>query len=92
MMYWLPGTPASSARLYWESFGKTRQDPVRILVGYSVFPMEIFRTFRHWAEKRYLNLVYCNRLGRGGHFAVFEQPKLFVEELRACFRKMREAV
>ncbi len=89
MMYWLPGTAASSARLYWESFGKTSQDPVRIPVGYSVFPKEIFRVSRRWAEKRYLNLVYWNRLDRGGHFAAFEQPKLFVEELRACFRKMR---
>jgi pimeloyl-ACP methyl ester carboxylesterase len=89
MMYWLPGAAASSARLYWESFGKTNMDPVRIPVGMSVFPKEIFRVSRRWAEKRYLNLVYWNRLDRGGHFAAFEQPKLFVDELRACFRKMR---
>ena len=89
MMYWLPGAAASSARLYWESFGKTSQEPVRIPVGYSVFPKEIFRVSRRWAEKRYQNLVYWNRLDRGGHFAAFEQPGLFAQELRACFRKMR---
>lgn len=89
MLYWLPGTAASSARLYWESFGKTNMDPVRIPAGLSVFPKEIFRVSRRWAEKHYLNLVYWNRVDRGGHFAAFEQPKVFVDELRACFRKMR---
>ncbi len=89
MMYWLPGAGASSARLYWESFGKTSAEPVRIPVGCSIFPREIFRISKRWAEKRYLNLVYWNRLDRGGHFAAFEQPQLFVQELRSCFRKMR---
>ena len=89
MMYWLPRTAASSARIYWESFGKTNMDPVRIPVGMTIFPKEIFRVSRRWAEKRYLNLVYWNRVDRGGHFAAFEQPKVFVEELRACFRKMK---
>ena len=89
MLYWLPGAAASSARLYWESFGKTSSDPVRIPVGVSIFPKEIFRVSRRWAEKRYQNLVYWNRLDRGGHFAAFEQPQLYVQEVRACFRKMR---
>jgi pimeloyl-ACP methyl ester carboxylesterase len=89
MLYWLPGAAASSARLYWESFGKTSAEPVRIPVGCSIFPREIFRVSKRWAEKRYLNLVYWNRLDRGGHFAAFEQPQLFVQELRSCFRKMR---
>jgi pimeloyl-ACP methyl ester carboxylesterase len=89
MLYWLPGAAASSARLYWESFGKTGLDPVRIPVGCSIFPKEIFRVSRRWAEKRYQNLVYWNRLDRGGHFAAFEQPQLYVQEVRACFRKMR---
>ena len=89
MMYWLPRAAASSARLYWESFGKNSTDPVRIPVGCSIFPREIFRVSRRWAEKRYQNLVYWNRLDRGGHFAAFEQPQLFVQELRACFQKMR---
>lgn len=88
MMYWLPRAAASSARLYWESFSKTNVDPVGIPVGCSIFPKEIFRVSRRWAEKRYKNLVYWNRLDRGGHFAAFEQPQLFAQELRACFRKM----
>lgn len=89
MMYWLPGVGASSARLYWESFGKGNTDPVRIPVGCSIFPKEIFRSSRRWAEKRYTNLVYWNELDRGGHFAAFEQPGLFVEEVRAAFRPVR---
>jgi pimeloyl-ACP methyl ester carboxylesterase len=90
MLYWLPNTAASSARLYWESFGKINYDPVRIPVGCSIFPKEIFRASRRWAEQRYPNLVYWNRLDKGGHFAAFEQPHAFVAELRACFGKMRE--
>ena len=89
MLYWLPRTAASSARLYWESFGKGSLEPVRIPVGVSAFPKEITRVSRRWAEKRYKDLVYWNRLDRGGHFAAFEQPELFTQELRACFRKMR---
>jgi pimeloyl-ACP methyl ester carboxylesterase len=89
MLYWLPRAAASSARLYWESFLKTRLDPVRIPVGVSVFPKEIFRVSRRWAEKRYQNLVYWNQLDRGGHFPALEQPELFAQEVRACFRKMR---
>jgi epoxide hydrolase len=85
MLYWLPNSAASSARLYWESFNKIAYDPIRIPVGCSVFPKEIFRVSRRWAEKRYTNLVYWNRLEKGGHFAAFEQPELFVGELRACF-------
>lgn len=90
MFYWIPNAAASSARLYWESFNKLSMDPVRIPVGCSIFPKEIFRTSRRWAEKRYPNLVYWNRLEKGGHFAAFEQPETFVHELRACFRKMRD--
>ena len=89
MLYWLPNAATSSARLYWESFNKRNNEPVRIPVGCSIFPKEFFRASRRWAEKRYPNLVYWNRLDRGGHFAAFEQPDLFVKELRACFRKMR---
>lgn len=89
MFYWLPGTGASSARLYWESFARTKLDPVRVPSGVSLFPKEIFRASRRWVEKRYTNLVYWNELPRGGHFAAFEQPEAFVRELRACFRQMR---
>jgi pimeloyl-ACP methyl ester carboxylesterase len=89
MLYWLPRTAASSARFYWESFGKGSTAPVPVPVGISAFPKEIFRTSRRWAEKRYQHLVYWNRLDRGGHFAAFEQPELFTQEVRACFRQMR---
>jgi len=89
MLYWLPGTGASSARLYWESFDAPLLAEVDVPAGASIFPKEILRTSRRWAEKRFRKLVHWNHLDRGGHFAAFEQPELFVEELRACFRKMR---
>lgn len=89
MLYWLPRTAASSARLYWESYNQMSMDPIKVPVGCSIFPKEIYRVSRRWAEKRYENLHYFNEVERGGHFAVFEQPELFVRELRACFRGMR---
>jgi hypothetical protein len=89
MMYWLTNSSASSARLYWESFRTPNMDPVNIPAGASIFPKEIFRSSRRWAEKRFTRLVYWNELERGGHFAAFEQPELFVGELRGCFRAMR---
>ena len=89
MMYWLTNSAASSARLYWESFGTPNMEPITIPVGASIFPKEIFRSSRRWAEKRFTRLVHWNELERGGHFAAFEQPELFVGELRACFRAMR---
>lgn len=89
MLYWLPGAAASSARLYWESFGRASQAPVDIPVGCSIFPKEIFRSSRRWAEKRFRKLVHWNELDRGGHFAAFERPETFVDEVRACFRHVR---
>ncbi len=89
MLYWLPANAASSARLYWESFRSMPMDPVTIPVGCSIFPKEIFRTSRRWAEKRYPKLVYFNELAKGGHFAAFEQPETFVREVRNCFKVMR---
>lgn len=89
MLYWLPGTAASSARLYYESFRAFPTDKVTVPVACSIFPRELFRASRRWAEKRFSNLVHWNELDRGGHFAAFEQPALFVEELRAGFRSMR---
>ena len=89
MMYWLTDSAASSARLYWESFDTPNMEPITIPVGASIFPKEIFRSSRRWAEKRFTRLVHWNELERGGHFAAFEQPELFVGELRACFRAMR---
>ncbi len=89
MIYWLTNSAASSARLYWESIATPNLDPLDLPVGISVFPREILRPSRRWAEKRFSRLVHWNELERGGHFAAFEQPALFVQELRDCFRHMR---
>ena len=93
MFYWLTGSGASSARLYWESFNRAFGGDggrrVELPTGCSIFPKEIVPTPRSWAEQRYANIVYWNELAKGGHFAAFEQPELFVEELRACFRLLR---
>jgi pimeloyl-ACP methyl ester carboxylesterase len=88
MLYWLPATGASSARLYWESFSKFGEGTVSIPSGASQFPKEIIPAPRKWAERRYTNLVYWNEVDKGGHFAAWEQPELFVSELRACFGRM----
>jgi pimeloyl-ACP methyl ester carboxylesterase len=85
MMYWLTNAGGSSARLYWESFSKPVMDEITIPTGCSLFPKEIFRSSKRWIEKRFTNLVYFNELSSGGHFAAFEQPDIFVNELRACF-------
>lgn len=90
MLYWLPGNAASSARLYWESFGAFTATPVQVPVGCSIFPKEIFRPSRRWAAKKFARLVYWNELEKGGHFAAFEQPEVFVRELRAAFGAMRQ--
>jgi len=89
MLYWLPATGASSARLYWESFNQPSLDPIEVPVGCSIFPKEIFRISRRWAEGRFTDLRYWNELSTGGHFAAFEQPDAFTDEVRACFRTMR---
>jgi pimeloyl-ACP methyl ester carboxylesterase len=89
MLYWLPATGASSARLYWESFTKPGLDPVAVPTGCSIFPKEIIRPPRRWAEGRFADLRYWNEVERGGHFAAFEQPALFVDEVRSFFRLVR---
>ncbi|HVN02710.1 MAG TPA: alpha/beta fold hydrolase [Caulobacteraceae bacterium] len=91
MLYWLPGAGASSGRIYWESFGAAAQGApvIELPVGVSLFPKEIFRPSRRWAEKRMSNIIHWNELTKGGHFAAWEQPAVFVEELRACFGKVR---
>ena len=90
MMYWLTNSSASSARLYWESFNSFNMDPIHMPVGCSIYPREIFRCSRRWAERRFSNIIHWNHLDKGGHFAAFEQPELFVEELRTCFRQLPE--
>jgi pimeloyl-ACP methyl ester carboxylesterase len=89
MLYWLTGSAASSARLYWESFRSMGLGEVDIPTGCSIFPKEIFICSRRWAENRYKNIIYWNELEKGGHFAAFEQPESFVQELRNCFRLLR---
>lgn len=89
MLYWLTGTGASAARLYWESFGGGNDGRIAVPAGASAFPKDIMPVPRSWMEQRYENMVYWNELDRGGHFAAWEQPELFVAELRQCFGLMR---
>jgi len=86
MLYWLTETATSSARIYWESFGKGRAGEVTIPMGGSIFPKEIMRPSRRWAEQRFKNIVHWNRLDKGGHFAAFEQPELYLDEIRTFAR------
>jgi len=89
MLYWLPGAGASSARLYWESFRNPQLEPIKTPTGCSIFPHEIIRLTRRWAEQRFSDIRYWNELDKGGHFAAFEQPARFVGELRNFFRLVR---
>jgi pimeloyl-ACP methyl ester carboxylesterase len=89
-LYWLTNTAVSSARLYWESkLAFFAPKGVKIPTAVSVFPDELYSAPRSWAEKAYPNLVYYNRLPKGGHFAAWEQPQALTEELRASFRSLR---
>jgi pimeloyl-ACP methyl ester carboxylesterase len=90
-LYWFTDTAASSARLYAESFVTDfRTIKVDVPVGVSVFPREVYQPPKIWAERTYSHLFYWNdAIPRGGHFAAFEQPALFVNELRNCFRSIR---
>jgi pimeloyl-ACP methyl ester carboxylesterase len=89
-LYWLTGTAVSSARLYWEN-NLAFFDPkhIAIPVAVSVFPDEIYAAPRSWTERAYPNLIYFNKLDKGGHFAAWEQPELFTRELRAAFAPLR---
>lgn len=89
MLYWLPANGASSARLYWESFGSFAPQEIELPVAVSAFPKEILPTPRKWAERNYRNLVHWGDMEKGGHFAAWEQPDAFVAELRAAFARMR---
>jgi epoxide hydrolase len=90
MLYWVTNTAASSARLYWESFGRTREHmKVTVPTGVAVFPREIVPPVRRWMEKSYPNIQHWSEMPKGGHFAAFEQPELFVQEVRSFFRKLR---
>lgn len=88
MLYWLTAAGASSARLYWESFGSFSPVQIDIPVAASVFPKEIIPAPRKWFERTCSNLVYWGEQAKGGHFAAWEQPEAFVKELRAAFSLM----
>lgn len=88
-LYWFTQTGTSSARLYWESFGGAPQGEVSVPTGISAFPKEIWQPSRRWAERRFTDLRWHRELPRGGHFAAWEQPELFVDEVRGFFRLVR---
>jgi pimeloyl-ACP methyl ester carboxylesterase len=89
-LYWLTNTGVSASRLYWEyKGGFFNAKGVSIPVATTVFPGEQYQAPRSWAEQAYPNLIYFNEVDRGGHFAAWEQPQLFTEELRAAFRSLR---
>jgi pimeloyl-ACP methyl ester carboxylesterase len=96
MLYWLPAAPASSARLYWESFAQVSDwftsavtDTVDVPTGCTVFPREVPHPSRRWAAKRYTDIRHWSEPARGGHFAALEQPDTFVDEVRTFFRLVR---
>jgi pimeloyl-ACP methyl ester carboxylesterase len=94
-LYWLTGTGASAARWYWEfgqflaAFGGQAPPPVRVPVGFTTFPGEIWAAPRSWVETVYPGLAYFNQVDRGGHFAAWEEPGVFALEMRAAFRSQR---
>ena len=94
-VYWLTGTGASAARSYWESgqaqarAGGQAPPPVKIPVGFTTFPGEIFRAPRSWVELGYPTLSYFHEASKGGHFAAWEEPEVFTTEVRAAFKPLR---
>ena len=89
-LYWFTGTATSGARLYWENNANNfNAVDIKIPAAITVFPGEIYQAPRSWAEKAYHNLIYYNKVDKGGHFAAWEQPDLFTSELRAAFRTLR---
>jgi pimeloyl-ACP methyl ester carboxylesterase len=94
-LYWLTGTGASAARWYWEfgqflaAAGAAAPPPVKVPVGFTTFPGEIWAAPRSWVETVYPGLAYFNEVDRGGHFAAWEEPALFVSELRSAFKSLR---
>jgi pimeloyl-ACP methyl ester carboxylesterase len=95
-LYWLTNTAASSGRLYWENHGTSptsaageKTAEISVPVGVTVFPEDVYRAPQSWAERAYPNLTYFHEVDKGGHFAAWEQPQLFSEEIRAAFRSLR---
>jgi len=91
-LYWVTGTAVSSARLYWESkLPFFAPKGVQLPTAVSAYPEELYTAPKSWAEKAYPKLIHYNRLPKGGHFAAWEQPASFTDELRASFRTLRSA-
>ena len=95
-LYWLSGTGASAARSYWEAYGPDAPaaalaplPPPSIPFGFTTFPGEIWKTPRSWVEASYPNVIYFNKVDKGGHFAAWEEPELFSAEVRAAFKSLR---
>ena len=95
-LYWLSGTGTSAARSYWEAYGPDAPAAGRqplpatsIPFGFTSFPGEIWKTPRSWVEASYPNVIYYNEVGKGGHFAAWEEPELFSQEVRAAFASVR---
>jgi pimeloyl-ACP methyl ester carboxylesterase len=89
-LYWLTNTGVSSGRLYWDNkFGFFDAKNVTVPAGVTVFPGELYEAPRSWAEQAYPNLIHYNKVGAGGHFAAWEQPRILSEEIRATFRQLR---
>ncbi|MDQ0009409.1 pimeloyl-ACP methyl ester carboxylesterase [Luteibacter jiangsuensis] len=94
-LYWLTNTGASSSRFYWENNNNNfssvtqRTTEIKVPVAITVFPHEIYRAPKSWSEKAYPSLYYYNQVSKGGHFAAWEQPQIFAEELRAAFKSVR---
>jgi pimeloyl-ACP methyl ester carboxylesterase len=97
-LYWLTNTATSSGRLYWEYGGRSpalagaeMTDEIALPVAITVFPGESYRAPETWARRAYRNLIYFHEVDRGGHFAAWEQPELFAQEIRAAFRSLRQS-
>jgi pimeloyl-ACP methyl ester carboxylesterase len=94
-LYWLTNSAVSSARLYWENKNSIlnavaqKTEEISLPVAITVFPGEIYRAPQTWAQRAYRNLIYFHEADKGGHFAAWEQPQLFSEEIRAAFRSLR---
>jgi pimeloyl-ACP methyl ester carboxylesterase len=89
MLYWLTRTATSSARIYWESFGRGSRPTVSVPTGFAVYPKEIVPPVREWVGELYTNIVHWREYDKGGHFAAFEVPETFVADLRECFTVAR---
>lgn len=95
-LYWLTNTSASAGRLYWENVGRNptqsaawKTTEISLPVAITVFPEDVYRPPESWARRAYRNLIYFHEVDKGGHFAAWEQPQLFSEEIRAAFRSLR---